>query len=200
MYRASSGIRTFDGPFGQLLKQAIYEVGRRLCGDLVDAEDDEQFGVRYYDRMSHGQKLWLLVNVGEALLYEHVPPPEFTADVESTVGMLFEVIASEVQVEMEMDDPPQFVFRTFRRLVGEASAQEKVSGEEKPIPPPDSTDKKEFALLIQCLREQILWDDDWEMDPTFSDMEPDFAAALKDSMDVPEDYFTHITRDPECRA
>jgi hypothetical protein len=64
----------------------------------------------------------------------------------------------------------------------------------------DCTDLDDWALLIECLEDSILWEADWDMPELFLDVEPRVGRARKKRLGIDPDYFTALTPDPRGSA
>ncbi len=50
-------------------------------------------------------------------------------------------------------------------------------------------------MLLDCLEDRVLWDNDWEMEEQL-DADPDTSRRLKQELGIEEDYFVAIPPDP----
>jgi hypothetical protein len=63
------------------------------------------------------------------------------------------------------------------------------------LPEPDDTDFDEWDLLIGCLEDNLLWDEDWEM-VDHLDASPEVARRVKQELGILDDYFVAVPNDP----
>ena len=68
--------------------------------------------------------------------------------------------------------------------------------EDDSLPSPDCKDLEEWDLLIQCLADGVLWDDDWKDTEDFLDADPETSRAMKKLLRIDEDYYVDIPPDP----
>jgi hypothetical protein len=79
MWHTPLGDRILTGPEASLFVVALADMLDALQIEAADETDEPwKYDVRVYDELSWPQRLWMLVLVGEALLLEHLAPPEFT--------------------------------------------------------------------------------------------------------------------------
>ena len=97
-YCSSGGTRVLEGAEAALFRAGLGAMRGWLFDDVYLGED-WIFDVPVFDRLQTGQKLALLVEVGEALLLETAAEIELTAVVEGTVAAVFEAIGHEVAYE-----------------------------------------------------------------------------------------------------
>ncbi len=57
-------------------------------------------------------------------------------------------------------------------------------------------DYEEWDLLVQCLEDGLLWDDDWDMPELFLDVDPQLSRARRSKLGIPKDYYTAPAPDP----
>ena len=165
---------------------------REALGSLWDdiemsEESDEQclVGIVPFDNLTFGQRLTMLVEVGEALLDENVPMPNLTAVNEATVAAVFAHLA--INVEIEFDTPDT----AWRLSIGEACNEARQ--EELPDVQCDQLD--EWELWIDSLRDRILWDADYEDDRILDD-QPEVRRMLSNLMGISDHYHTAVADDP----
>ncbi len=200
MWHTSEGDRTLEGAEAALIREAIDWVADMLELEASDPTDVWIFGVPAFDHLECRQKLALLCQVGEALLQPDIAPPNLTACHEATVGILYEGIEQCIQIEID-DDADGVDVKHWRGLILAAVADIKQAdpGVRKSTSLPDQNclDMEEWGLLIETLEGRVLWDTDWMDEDLFLDVDPDTAAAVKQELDVADDYYTAIAPDPQ---
>ncbi|MEX2119926.1 MAG: hypothetical protein WD847_10065 [Pirellulales bacterium] len=192
MYRMSSGDEeTLEGPIAVLVRQAAYEVLHS-----VEALPEWPLGIKAFDELGLGQKIFMLHQVASALLLRDFPAPELTAPVEATAALLFQTIEHEVQFEI---DTPEVRgdWKTWRQLVLECFADDP-GIPDGPLPAPDSEDMGEWEILVRAIADGVLWDEDWA-DNQMADRPPAISGYIKGAMDIPADYYVAIVPDPHER-
>ncbi|MFC1596689.1 hypothetical protein ACFL5Q_01970 [Planctomycetota bacterium] len=172
---------------------------REALGVLTDfVRDDEkgdlcQFGISAFDSLQRSQRLAVLAEVGTALLREEAPAPTLTAVREATVAVVYELVRDMMQ--LEIDDSQAAGGRpTWRELVLGACRQRSV--EEDSLPSQDCDDLEEWDLLIQCLADGVLWDDDWKGEEVHLDADPKASRAMKKLFGIDKDYYVDVPPDP----
>ena len=189
MYRTSANIATHEEPWATVIRLGLQDVHHWmwLCHD---ERSPWEYGIPVFDRLTIGQKLSVLVQVGRALLIKEEPEPELTAVVEAAVAVIFQGVLSGIHTECEMieghDDFKVAVLSIFKS--------------EPPLPDdlPEETcdDVAEWESLVAALEGEILWDDDYLDEVRYMDTPPEHSEFMKEVMDVDKDYFTHVPPDP----
>lgn len=64
------------------------------------------------------------------------------------------------------------------------------------LPRPDDSNEDEWSFLIDCFRDRVLWDNDWEM-VDHQDIDPEQQRRVKEEMGIDEDYFVWVPPDPK---
>jgi len=200
-WNCSHGKRTLAGAEATLIRDALADVVERCRHEVQGEADHWTYGVALFDCLEPGVQLAMLAEVGHALLRETETCPELTAVNEGTIAALYRHIeeALEIEIDMEMleglsDDPGASDIAFFWRSRVRAVFQE--TGEIDELPDVDSTDMDNWSLLVELLHDRVLWDTDYEMGGLFLDTPPESATALRELMNVPDDYFRAIPPDP----
>ena len=188
MYRTSANVPTHKEPWATVIRLGLQDVMRWLW-ELRDDEDPWTYDIPVFDRLTLGQKLWLLQQVGRALLIEREPRPELTAVVEATAAVIFEGLRSGIEYEID-STIERFEYRTalLKLLNSYPSSVER--------PNVSSDDLPEWEFMVQSVVDQVLWDEDFLDEFPFLDVSPEQAAFMKEAMDVTDNYFTSIPPDP----
>jgi hypothetical protein len=190
MWWTPDGERILRGREARLFREAL-----GVLADLV--RDDEkgdlcQFGISAFDSLQRSQKLAVMAEVGTALLREEGPAPTLTAVREATVAAVYELAGDMVQ--LEIDDPQAAGGRpTWRELVLDACRERRVDDK---LPSRDCADLEEWDLLIQCLADNVLWDDDWKDVEGHLDADPETSRAAKKALGIDGDYYVDVPPDP----
>jgi hypothetical protein len=189
MWWTPIGKRTLRGAEATLFREAL--------GFLVDQiRDDDgsiwQFDVPIFDDLQQGQKLAVLARVGKALLRPEVSVPESAAVLEGAVGVVYLHLRDAVEIEVE--PPEASTSLTWRELILAACRQREIDEE---LPAADCEDLNQWELLIDCLMDAVLWDEDWRDEGTFLDAPPETGRQLKRFMGIDRDYYTDVPMDPK---
>lgn len=199
MWHTPSGTRYLQGAEAVLAKTAIGVMVDNLEEEIRHPDNSWTCGVRIFDTMDARQKLALLATVTNALLRPDVPEPPLNAINEGAIAAIFESLPVYVEIEIDGQDSdwsdyPEMDLYSWRRLILEAAKTDGTSGDFE-FPTEDCRDKGKWDLLIGCLADQILWDDDWA-DEEIQDADPDAAVAHKDRMGIDDDYYLDVAPDP----
>ena len=186
------GDRVLAGPEAVVFREALKIITDWVEGDIDQDQAFHEFGIPVFDSATARGKLDLLADVGHALLVETEGCPKLTAVNEATVGAIF--VALVESLEHEIDNEFELADRFFfRQLILQAIA---TVDSDLETPDPDSCDWDEWEPLIDVLRDRILWDRDFEAEPTFGDADPAAVGDVKSDMGIDADYFCEVAPDP----
>ncbi len=186
------GDRVLVGREAELFRDALMIITDWIEGDVDQEQALHEFGIPAFDSTTARGKLALLADVGHALLMETDRCPKLTVVNESTIGAIF--VALDESVEHEIDNEFELEDRTFwRRQILQAVA---VVDSELETPEAESCDWEEWELLIDVLRDRLLWDRDFDAEPTFGDADPVKAQDARARMGIDESYFRAVAPDP----
>jgi hypothetical protein len=181
MWWTPEGERASQGHEAALFREAL--------GTIVDMvhDDDErlwQSSAPPFDDLRPNQKLALLAQVGKAILRSNVPTPALTAISEAAVGAVYETI--RLAVEMEIGQPAEWrLSPTWRELVLAACRERGI----KDLLEAASVDLDEWEVLVGCLADAVLWDEDWKETGHLLDADPTASRAVKKLLRIDEDYY-----------
>ena len=157
-------------------------------------EDDDglwQFSAPPFDKLQPNQKVAVLAQVGSALLREDQPMPRLTAVLEAAVGAVYESI--RVMVEIEIDEPAEDrESPSWRELVLAAGRERGIED----LLDPESEDLDEWDVLVSCLADGVLWDEDWKDAEDHLDVDPKAGRAVRKLLGIDEDYYVAVPPDP----
>jgi hypothetical protein len=204
MWHTPKGQRVLNGAEAALIRASL-----ECVVDLVEAESegDEpwQFDIRLFDQLGWSHKLALLAKVGGALLIDTVAPVELNGINEAAVAVLYRNINEQVVIEVDShDDSAQFdgtpcvYWRTLVRdawMAVEGNAMQ--TTEEFQFPVCEGRDLEDWEILVEVLQDQVLWDEDWEMDDLFMDVDPELSSLRKNKLGISADYYTAIVPEPD---
>ena len=188
MWPTPDGERTLQGAEAALFKEGL--------GTLVDMVRDDteglwHFGIPPFDNLPPNQKLAVLAQIGNALLCKDQPVPRLTAVWEAAVGAVFEAI--RVMVEMEIDQPAEWQLSpTWRARVLSAARERQI----EELLDPTSGDLDGWEVLIDSLKGDILWDEDWRYAELHLDAPPDQGQAVKTLLGIDDNYYVAVPPDP----
>ena len=188
MWWTPDGERILQGAEARLFREAL-----GMIVDMVrdDAEGLWQFGAPPFDKLQPNQKLAVLAQVGTALLCKDQPMPRLTAALEAAVGAVYEAV--RILVEMEIDQTPEWrESPSWRELVLAACRERGIED----LLDPESEDLDEWEVLVSCLADGVLWDEDWRDSESLMDADPKAGRAVKELLGIDEDYYVAVPPDP----
>jgi hypothetical protein len=80
---------------------------------------------------------------------------------------------------------------SWRGLIYAASREAKIDE----LPSITEDDPEEWNLLLDCLEDRVLWDNDWAMVEQL-DADPEVSQRVKREMGISDDYFVAVPPDP----
>ena len=184
MWRTSCGERTLDGAEARVFAEALLCL---LDEAFMDRFEDYPSGVNCFDDLTYGQKVTVLVTVGNGLLRKDVPVVELTAALEAAIAAVFEKLRDIVMLEVDEPD----LGTPSRQLV--VAARQAMEAEE--IPDPTCEDPGEWDVEIQELADAILWDADYESGDLYLDQPPEELQTLEELTGVAEGYYRWTPED-----
>lgn len=190
MYNTSAGIRVLQGAERRLVAESL-----RVIVDSLELDDLLADGPIVED-LTRNQKIATYHLAARALLAEEEPAPALTAVLEAAVANIYSLIRGMISQELddadaELDEDALAVAPSWREL---ALAAGRELGLEE-LPSLDARDFDDWDLLLTCLEDQVLWDNDWAM-MDHLDAAPDAARRVKRELGITEDYFVAVPRDP----
>ena len=188
MWWTPDGERILQGAEARLFRE-----GLAVLVDMVreDYEGYQEFGTPPFDNLQPNQKLAVLAEVSSALLQEGRPMPRLTAVREATVAAVYEAIM--IWVEMEIDQSAEgLASPTWRELILAACRERGI----EELLDPASEEIGEWELLVACLSDAVLWDEDWRNSESLLDADPKAGEAVKKLLGIDEDYYVAVPPDP----
>ncbi len=205
MWNSPMGCRTCFGTEATLIRRAI--------ADLVACLDEEarteershgaratrmQCGVPEFDRLAWHQRLALLAEVGRALLCEDQSPRPTTAIFDGTIAALYGYISYRVDGELEAERSGNSIEAEYRKLV--EATYEHVDPQQVFLDPwPDFESDATFDwqdAIERLLVEFVVNSKAHFVADSYLDADPDDSWRVRESSNLPDDYFTAIAPDP----
>ena len=183
MWHTDCGDRTLEGAEARLFAETLWDFVQELEVD----EGDYDVGLEVFDRLTYGQKVYLLSIIGDGLLKLDVPMRKLTAVVESAIAAVFDHL--KIVVNIEIDEPE--IKSNWRKMI--LAVRRQFGAEE--LPKEDCKDDQEWLIEIEELSYLILWDADYEDEDLYIDKPPEEAQALKEFMRIRDDYFLEVPED-----
>jgi len=184
MWRTQCGERILEGAEARVFAESLSTL---LDNAIMDQFEDYESDVECFDNLTYGQKISVLVAIGNGLLRKDVASVDLTAVVEGAIGAVFQYLKDMIVFEIDMSEGETY----WRKLV--VAARKELEGEN--IPAPSCTDIEEWDLEVEVLTDRILWDRDYEDDRTYADHPPEMTKFLKYMVRIPDDYYTAIADD-----
>lgn len=184
MWNTVLGKRTLSGAEAELFRFTAALFLETMMTDL-ESEDgaSHHCGFAAFDSLSPGQQIVVFQEVCEGLLVPKRKPPELYAANEALIAAIFYEI-KVIHEEDQLCDDDHEIQRVMPLLIN-AAKQHDILSLERITPPYDN----EIDLLIECLMNTILWDDDYQ-DFGVLDQPPDQAEFTKEMMSIPSNYYT----------
>lgn len=198
MWNMNSGDSVLKGKFRELFLNGVAAaldeyISTDDCWPVFD-DDLSSDGFSYhaaFDRIGAAEKAYAIMEVTRCLTTKCDKPALFQWN-ESAVYAVFEVIFSEVLIEMDVqaldgtDEHSYF----WRSLVSAAERERREECEDWPYISVGCQDRSEWeSLILETLADEILWDRDFE-DDVFADKTPKEAAAIGVLFGISGDYYS----------
>ena len=118
MWQTSYGNRTLAGAEAALIKAAVTAVAEQIREESGGFESAWGYGIALFDELTWTQRLMLLDRVATYLLTDTHEPLELTAVNESVIGVLFERIRIELDLEILDEElpPPYYTLQEKKNL------------------------------------------------------------------------------------
>jgi hypothetical protein len=196
MWWTPEGARVLHGAEWALFREALADLVASIREE-DDVGDGWTTGVRAFDELGRGQRLALLAMAGRALRDEAAPMPELTACLEASIAAVYAHALALVEEEIDFDDArgPAADRTAWRRLIL-AAWDDVGDGLHDDDPEETSADLETWEILVDALRDHILWDADYDIGDVFLDADPALARAWMARMHIADDYYTAIPPDP----
>ena len=190
MYNTPLGIRVLQGAERRLFVESLAMIVDNLS--VVDGP----FEVAIFDRLQRNQKIAILHTMARALLCGQEPVPRLTAPIEAAVATVYRHMRTMISLELEgeideLEDVSTPKPPSWRKRVLAAGREAEIDD----LPSITEDDPEEWDLLLECLEDCVLWDNDWEMEEQL-DMDPDVSQRVKREMGIADDYFIAVPPDP----
>lgn len=182
MWRTSNGERVLKGSEAKVFADTV------LCilTDLTLLPDEELYiGSEVFDNLTRGQQIWTLAQVVHGLLDENVPAVPLTALNESCIAGIYSTLLSYIQTEMEFCENAN-----LRQIISVAYTESTNSHIEA-----ESNDIQEWKIVVDCLRDLILWDTDYDSANELLDLNPEATENVKETLNISDEYYTSVGYD-----
>jgi hypothetical protein len=183
MWRTNHSDRILEGAEAKVFAETLLSLLDEF--DLCDFEYD--LGIKCFDTLTIGQKIFVLSTIGNGLFRKDVEPVELTAVMESGIGAVFKHLYNNITIEIDMPE----LDSNWRKLL--VAARKEMEAEE--MPDTNCEDYDEWDLEVDELANAILWDRDYEDGDIYMDHPPEKTEWLKYTAMIPDNYYTSIADD-----
>lgn len=193
VWKTSRGVRTLQGAEAGLVRLA-------LASFIDQVTEERDFSVQAFNDLTQPAKWAVMLEVARGLLSKEFEPVELTAINEAAIACLFQVAADLAQNEVDVyrvfpDEPEEFEVR-YSIIEAVSELLEADGAELDHLPEIACDDHSEWQLMVECLADAVLWDNDFELGDVLVDEHPDEAHARKEMFGIDDNYFTAIAPDP----
>ena len=199
MWRTPDGDRVLTEPEWALFAAGVDLLWDWIESDIDTGDDNANLGLVAFDRLTPEQKLVMLADVADALRTISVSMPCHTASNEATIAAVLTVIHEELECELEMAADEEMAPSTSIRQIL-LSCCSAADDHEDPLPDVSEEDLGAWDMLLEEVRDRILWDCDFESSNDLMDLPPDAARHVRQLVGIDEEYDLTIPPDPDDNA
>ena len=193
-WNTALGPRTLSGAEANLIGHMAWQLTDSVREGL-SIDSPLRFGIVLFDAMSWQQQVVMLDKVLAPLLDPNIAPSKSTALMDATIAAIYAQMELSVQCEIDLDrtsDWDEHDFRDQRQRIYNALVE---SGYEGKKPDVDCAEMDAWELVILCLKDRVLADEDYQMDSLALDLPPEQSTELKQTMGISGDYFIDVPPD-----
>ena len=183
MWRTDHSDRILEGAEAKVFAEALSS----LLDEFDFCDFEYELGIKCFDNLTVGQKIYVLTTIGNGLFRKDVEPVALTAVLESGIGAVFKHLYNNITIEIDMPE----LKSDWRKLL--VTARKEMEAEE--IPEPTCEDYDEWDIEVDELANAILWDRDYEDGDIYMDHPPEKTEWLKYMARIPDNYYTAIADD-----
>ena len=107
--------------------------------------------------------------------------------------MVFRHVADKVA--MELSEPDYKAAGPLWRELGLAASRAAGIEDLPDVLPAADENPNAWLLLVDCLEDRVLWDNDWEMD-VYLDADPGVRRRMRRELGIGDEYFVAVPPDP----
>lgn len=194
-WKTSVGNRCLDGPEADLVRRTVDWMHDEIMAGSEFDLDPLPYAIPVFDQLSPVQKLAMLETVLRDLLTPTPTPPPLNAINEGAIAAIYAGMVRWTEIEIDMeDDPSSDPCEWRKKLLAVATAA--CDGEVE-LPEPSCRDIDEWEFVVDLLRNQVLWDDDYLGAELMLDAQPNDAHSARQMLGIDQDYFVAIPPDPK---
>ena len=205
MWNTALGERTLLGAERRMFVSSAWGLADSISAN--SPEDNVQFGIVLFDRLTWQQQMLMLEKVMTAMVDTTIPAPPSSALLEATVAAVYAQLRTSLEIELDdarmaLDDTLEESDHFDVRMEILAAIEEPVDTDEPIEETPDDCwptilcdEIDEWDLAIESLRNRILADEDWQMEALAMDLSPQTSKSFKNDMGIQRDYFIDIPPD-----
>ena len=166
-------------------------------GEVGEVGEKMEIGISLFDRMTPEQQIVMIDRVIGFLIDPTLASPPRTALLDATVAAMYACAYNDIEHEI---DTQQTTSTTEdgdtdgRQTIVEALLETKTAfdGPAMAYPDPECVVAETWDLAIDCLRDRVLADEDWQMDDQTLDLPPKKSKELKELCGIDRGYFTDV--------
>lgn len=201
MWHTPTGDRILAGAEAELIRAAVDDMLDDIRQEKDGYCEDWPYGIEIYDGLPWQQRLALLSLVANALFKVEVPKPRLTAVNEATLGAIIAHLKRNLVIEIDgaydLDDADDYDRYYWRRRL--AACQTPLNSDADHLIPITCDDEDNWDLFIEVLKEDLFWDEDWDMPELFLDAPPELSRKRHKKLNIESDYYTALPPDPSER-
>ncbi len=189
MWRTVLGNRILQGAEAELFREAAAFMLENM--DMCHHYSHESYESSFhaFDSLSIGQQVFVLHEICDGLLNPDRDPPTLHAANEAAIAAVYDEIQVLRDNDRELSVTEQQSHPQAVDLVTAAANQLNLEID------PSSFDE-DFDLLVNEIRDAILWDDDYS-NSSIQNAPPEVAQRERDRFTIADDYYTLIPDDPK---
>lgn len=204
------GDRCLLGEEAEMVRDSLSSMVQELASCRETDEEPWQYGVTLFDELNWQQQLAVLDLLATNLLQQTSETLELSGINEAAVAAVYQNIAQQIELEIELHpvSPPEFrtrwrqaVLDAYREnddddFVGEELADQDTDQDSIFDIDANCLEVDRWQWLVELLADRVLWDRDFEMVNEMIDAPPERAAAMKAALGITSGYYTAIAPDP----
>ena len=193
-WNTARGPRTLSGAEANLIGQSAWQLTDSIR-EVVSIDSGLCFGIVLFDAMTWQQQVVMLDKVLAPLLDPDIAAPKSTALMDATIAAVYAQMERFVQCEIDLDrnsDWDEDDYGDQRQRIYNALVESRYEGKKPGV---DCGDMEAWELVILCLKDRVLADEDYQMDSMALDLPPEQSTVLKQAMGISGDYFIDVPPD-----
>jgi hypothetical protein len=193
-WNTTHGPRTLSSAEARLVGQASWALTDSIR-ECLSIDVPLRFGIVLFDAMTWQQQVMMLDKVLASLIDPSIDPPKSTALMDATIAAIYAQIERSVQSEIDLDrtaDWGEEDYRDQRQEIYDVLVETCYEGDKPDV---ECAEMDAWELVIECLKDRVLADEDYQMDGLALDLPPEKSLAMKQAMGISGDYFIDVPPD-----